>query len=71
MNEADCRAEAARAEKENPKWMVLFGVYSKQFVGFPLFAVPPGTLVIAQYPGALPRRFREVENAYLKRKGES
>lgn len=69
MNDADCRAVAARTEKENPRWIVLFGVYSKQFVGFPLFAVPPGTLVIAQYPGALPKRFREVEKAYLAKGG--
>jgi hypothetical protein len=70
MNEAECQASAARADKENPNWMVLFGVYSKQFVGFPLFSVPPGTMVIAQYPGALPRRFREIENAYLRRSRE-
>ena len=55
-------AETARQlERDNPDWMVVFGVYSRQFVAFPLFPAPPRTVVVALYPGALPARMREVE----------
>jgi len=55
-------AETARQlERDHPDWMVVFGVYSRQFVAFPLFPAPPRTIVVATYPGALSARMREVE----------
>jgi hypothetical protein len=60
-------AEAVRVEHENPDWIVLFGVYSKQFVCFPRFAVPRGTVVIDRCPEVLPARFRNVEQTYRER----
>jgi hypothetical protein len=55
-------AEAARElERDNPDWIVVFGVYSQQFVAFPRFPAPPRTIVVASYPGALPTRMRAVE----------
>ncbi len=55
-------AETARElERDNPEWIVIFGVYTKQFVAFPRFPAPPHTIVVARYPGALPTRMREVE----------
>jgi hypothetical protein len=52
---------AERLESDNPSWLVMFGVYSRQFVAFPRFAAPEGTVIVAGYPGALPERMRRVE----------
>jgi hypothetical protein len=57
----DMRRIAEKLEAENPQWIVLFGVYSQQFVAFPRFSVPSGTIVAARYPGAMPDRMRAVE----------
>ena len=55
------RETARRLEHDNPGWIVVFGVYSRQFVAFPRFPAPPRTVVAAFYPAALPARMREVE----------
>jgi hypothetical protein len=52
---------AERLESDNPSWIIMFGVYSRQFVAFPRFAAPEGTVIVAGYPGALPERMRRVE----------
>lgn len=62
---AEMKRVAARLEKDNPRWIVLFGVWSKEFVAFPRFTAPRGTVVAARYPGALPARMRAVENKAL------
>jgi hypothetical protein len=55
-------AETARQlEDDNPDWIVVFGVYSRQFVAFPRFPAPPRTILVATYPAALPPRMRAVE----------
>jgi hypothetical protein len=58
----DMQRVAERLESDNPSWIVMFGVYSKQFVAFPRFAAPEGTVIVAVYPGALPERMRRVEH---------
>ena len=58
----DMQRVAERLESENPAWIVMFGVYSKQFVAFPRFAAPEGMVIVAVYPGALPERMRKVEH---------
>jgi hypothetical protein len=58
----DMRRAAERLESDNPLWSVMFGVYTRQFVAFPRFAVPEGTVVTAGYPGALPEKMRRVEH---------
>lgn len=57
----DMQRVAEGLESENPLWIVMFGVYSKQFVAFPRFAAPEGTIIVVGYPGALPERMRGVE----------
>jgi hypothetical protein len=52
---------AKKLESEDPLWIVVFGVYSRQFVAFPRFNVPAGTIVVARYPGALMERMRQTE----------
>ncbi len=48
-------------ELQRPGWMVVWGVYSRQYVAFPLFAAPAGTIVAAAYPPALESRMQAAE----------
>ena len=57
------REEARRLEADNPLWIVVFGIYTKEFVCFPRFTVPGGAIVIARHPGELPPRMRRIERA--------
>ena len=60
--EAEANRETARQiELRRPGWMVLWGAYSKQYVAFPLFAAPPGTILAAAYPPALESRMQAAE----------
>jgi hypothetical protein len=55
------RLMAQRFEHENPGWIVLYGAYSKEFVAFPRFTAPRGTIVATPDPIVLPSRLRRVE----------
>ena len=57
------REVAERTERENPGWIVLFGTFTKQFVCFPRFPAPAGTIITALYPDAIPPRMRRIERA--------
>jgi hypothetical protein len=60
--ETEANWETARQiESQRPGWMVLWGAYSKQYVAFPLFAAPPGTIVTARYAPALAARMQAAE----------
>jgi hypothetical protein len=59
------RGEARRLEAENPLWIVVFGVYSGEFVCFPRFGLDGGSIVAAKDPGSLPPRMRRVEHSVL------
>jgi len=61
--DAEQRATASMIEREHPGWMVIFGRYSHRYWAYPLFPVPPGTIVGAASPGDLVSRMREVEIA--------
>jgi hypothetical protein len=54
---------ARELEAGNPLWIVVFGVYSRQFIAFPRFSVPAGTMVTAHYPAALTARMHGIEHA--------
>jgi hypothetical protein len=54
---------AENLESENPLWIVIFGIYSREFVAFPRFNAPAGTMAVARYPGALKERMRRIECA--------
>jgi hypothetical protein len=58
---ADMRLLAQRLEQENPSWIVLYGAYSKEFVAFPRFTAPSGTIVVGRHPSTLPTRLRQIE----------
>jgi hypothetical protein len=61
LDEQKMRDIAERLEADNPLWMVMFGVYSRQFVAFARFDSPSGHVLSAHYPAALPDRMRAVE----------
>src|ERR1700722_3536418 len=65
-DEENAREIASRLEAENPLWIVIFGDYSQQFVCFPRFEAPSGTMLIAPYPPALPDRMRHIEESAAK-----
>jgi len=64
-DEHAARQEARRLETENPLWIVIFGVYSGEFVCFPRFGLDGGSIVAARDPGALPPRMRKAESLLL------
>ena len=55
------REVAEWIEREHPRWIVVFGAFTKQFICFPRFPAAPGTVVVASYPGALPARMKYAE----------
>ncbi len=55
------RETARQIELQRPGWMVLWGVYSRQYVAFPLSAAPPGTILAAAYAPALESRMQTAE----------
>jgi hypothetical protein len=61
-SEEDMRLIAERLEFENPGWLIMYGVYSRQFVAFPRFRALRRTVVTAIYPSALPGRLRQAES---------
>jgi hypothetical protein len=54
---------AENLESENHLWIVIFGIYSRQFVAFPRFNAPAGTIAVAMHPGALTDVMRRIERA--------
>jgi hypothetical protein len=52
---------ARHLEAKSSNWLVLWGVYTHQFVAFPRFDAPRGTIVTAIYPDALIDRMQGVE----------
>lgn len=56
-----CHGIAGQLEQANPQWIVIFGVFTKEFVGFPRFSAPPGSMVAALHPEAMSARMRAAE----------
>jgi hypothetical protein len=63
-NEEDHREQAERLDRDNPRWMVVWGTFSHEFVAFPLFHVPPGTVLCCQSGPEMERRIRQAEQIY-------
>jgi len=59
--ESTNRDIAAQLEQSHPNWIVVFGVYTKQFVAFPRFRAPDRTILAALYPDALADRMKSTE----------
>jgi len=59
-------AEARRLEADNPLWIVVFGVSSREFVCFPRFSVPFRAILAAKEPVTLVPRMRQIESSELR-----
>jgi hypothetical protein len=57
---AEMKQVAERLESDNPWWIVVYGVFTREFVAFPRFRAPVA-VVTASYPAALPPRMRAIE----------
>lgn len=66
-----CREIAEKLEQQHPRWIVIFGTFTREFICLPRFAVPPGLKVVAIYPGAAADRMSKMERLYRVREGLS
>ncbi len=54
---------AGAIQESNPDWLVVWGVYTRQYVAFPLFPAPAGSVIQSASPEGLLRRMRQAELA--------
>jgi hypothetical protein len=50
-----------------PRWLIMWGAYSRQFWAYPRFDAPRGTIAHAADPGDLAAKMRAIELAALSR----
>jgi hypothetical protein len=63
-DDEDHSEQAARLDRDNPRWMIVWGTFSHEFVAFPLFDVPSGTVLCCRSGPEMERRMRQVEQIY-------
>jgi hypothetical protein len=61
----DQRRMAELVNRENPLWLVMYGVGSRRYWAFPGFRVPSGTLLESADLNELVTQMRETELHYL------
>jgi len=44
---------AVRIGRDFPRWLILWGAYSREYWAYPCFRVPPGTVLHSPDPGEL------------------
>lgn len=66
-----CREIAEELEQRHPRWIVIFGTFTREFICLPRFAVPPGLKVTAIYPEAAADRMSRMERLCRVREGLS
>jgi hypothetical protein len=66
-----CREIAQELEQQHPRWIVIFGTFTREFLCLPRFAAPPGLRVVAIYPKAAAERMSSVERLCRIREGLS
>jgi hypothetical protein len=52
---------AARIERGNPRWAIIWGTHSRQYFAFPRFTATPGTIITAPATTELLDRMRHAE----------
>jgi hypothetical protein len=57
------RELAARIERAFPRWLVMWGAYSRQFWAYPCFRVPRGTIAHAARPDDLAVMMRQIQRS--------
>ena len=66
-----CRQIAKELEQQHPRWIVIYGTFTREFICLPRFAVPPGLKVVAIYPEAAADRMSKMERLGRVREGLS
>jgi hypothetical protein len=62
FDEQEQRA-AAWIERDHPQWLILWGVHTRLYWGFPRFQAPPGTMIAAPDTAGLITRMQHTELA--------
>jgi hypothetical protein len=60
----DHQEQAAKLDRDNPRWLVIWGTFSHEYVAFPIFRVPAGTVLHSVSAPELVRRMRQTEQIY-------
>ena len=55
------RQTAAQVERDHPRWMIVWGSYSREFWAYPKFNVSPGTILHSRDPNVVATQMRQVE----------
>ncbi len=56
------RQTAREIQRDHPRWMVVYGAYTREYVAFPLFPAPAGTILASHYPPALIEHIRATDH---------
>lgn len=62
-NEDACRTAAAQLQRDHKHWLVMWGCYTRNYVAFPLFAAPRGTILTAAAPAEMAAKMRRQERS--------
>ena len=65
-HETHCET-AQRIERDNPAWIVVWGVYTREYVAFPKFGAPPGTMLCSRNLNTLATAMRQIEFTFNPR----
>jgi hypothetical protein len=63
LDNEDARVMAGRLMGVFPAWLVLWGVYSREFWAFPRFAAHPGEVLHESDPNVLAGQMHQVQRA--------
>jgi hypothetical protein len=64
-HEQQRRRTAEELQRDHPRWLVVYGIYTQQYVAFPLFDAPPGTVLSTADPGELVRQIQKIEARFV------
>ena len=62
--DADRYENAQAIQQAHPDWLVMWGVYTHQYVAFPLFHAPAGAIILSASPDRLIQRIHQAELAF-------
>jgi len=62
--DADRYKTAQAIQQAHPDWLVVWGVYTREYVAFPLFRAPAGAIIQSASPDRLLQRMQQAELAF-------
>ena len=54
---------AAQLQRDHEHWLVMWGCYTRNYIAFPLFAAPRGTILTASAPDEMAAKMRRQERS--------